>query len=275
VYVELHLDKKVAKQLSSTFFQKEKANQVLKELLNIAQVSNRVIPFTFSLYNDEKKQSAFWSLSADSYEIGGRNIIDNFDWYFEEDVKKFSDEKDEISKLLAYYYGAKSTETNDEPDVVSLFDNKKKTFSFFSRFKKTEEETDSTEFPDEIVTDIQEESHVTELPDIVEPNKLSEPVLEKSGKNIKGKLFFVSTMTVVFVAVSIFCVLTFVPRAPKVSKAQIVSAPKVQQVKNDKLIQSVVDKQEKGTTIEVEQKNKVVLVITKDEKGNTKITYKD
>ena len=275
MYVELHLDKKVAKQLSSTFFQKEEANQVLKELLNIAQASNRVIPFTFSLYNDEKKQSAFWSLSADSYEIGGRNIIDNFDWYFEEDVKKFSDEKDEISKLLAYYYGAKSTETNDQPDVVSLFDNKKKTFSFFSRFKKTEEETDSTEFPDEIVTDIQEESHVTELPDIVEPNKLSESVLEKSGKNIKGKLFFVSTMTVVFVAVSIFCVLTFVPRAPKVSKAQIVSAPKVQQVKNDKLIQSVVDKQEKGTTIEVEQKNKVVLVITKDEKGNTKITYKD
>ncbi|MBQ2654866.1 MAG: hypothetical protein IJF83_15055, partial [Methanobrevibacter sp.] len=80
MYVELHLDKKVAKQLSSTFFQKEKANQVLKELLNIAQASNRVIPFTFSLYNDEKKQSAFWSLSADSYEIGGRNIIDNFDW---------------------------------------------------------------------------------------------------------------------------------------------------------------------------------------------------
>ena len=275
MYVELHLDKKVAKQLSSTFFQKEEANQVLKELLSIAQASNRVIPFTFSLYNDEKKQSTFWSLSADSYEIGGRNIIDNFDWYFEEDVKKFSDEKDEISKLLAYYYGAKSTETNDEPDVVSLFDNKKKTFSFFSRFKKTEEETDSTEFPDEIVTDIQEESHVTELPDIVEPNKLSEPVLEKSEKNIKGKFFFVSTMAVVFVAVSIFCVLTFVPKAPKVSKAQIVSAPKVQQVKNDKLIQSVVDKQEKGTTIEVEQKNKVVLVITKDEKGNTKITYKD
>ncbi|MFZ1521392.1 MAG: hypothetical protein WAT30_04660, partial [Lactococcus raffinolactis] len=65
MYVELHLDKKVAKQLSNTFFQKEKANQVLKELLNIAQASNRVIPFTFSLYNDEKKQSAFWSLSAD------------------------------------------------------------------------------------------------------------------------------------------------------------------------------------------------------------------
>ena len=274
MYIELHLDKKVAKQLSSTFFQKEEANQVLKELLNIAQASNRAIPFTFSLYNDEKKQSAFWSLSADSYEIGGRNIIDNFDWYFEEDVKKFSDDKDEISKLLAYY-GAKSTEMNDEPDAVSLFDNKKKTFSFFSRFKKTEEETDSTEFTDKVVTDIREESHVTELPEIVEPNKLSESVLEKSGKNIKGKLFFVSTMTVVFVAVSFFCVLNFVPKAPKVSKAQIVSAPKVQQVKNDKLIQSVVDKQEKGTTIEVEQKNKVVLVITKDEKGNTKITYKD
>lgn len=275
MYVELHLDKKVAKQLSSTFFQKKEANQVLNELLDIAQASNRAISFTFSLYNDEKKQSAFWSLSADSCEIGGRNIIDNFDWYFEEDVKKFSDDKDEISRILAYYYGAKSTEMNDEPDAVSLFDNKKKTFSFFSRFKKTEEETDSTEFTDEVVTDIQEESHVTELPEIVEPNKLSESVLEKSGKNIKGKLFFVSTMTVVFVAVSIFCVLTFVPKAPKVSKAQIVSAPKVQQVKNDKLIQSVVDKQEKGTTIEVEQKNKVVLVITKDEKGNTKITYKD
>ena len=275
MYVELHLDKKVAKQLSSTFFQKEEANQVLKELLSIAQASNRVVPFTFSLYNDKKKQSAFWSLSADSYEIGGRNIIENFDWYFEEDVKKFSDDKDEISKLLAYYYGAKTTETTDGPDAVNLSDDKKKRSSFFSRFKKTEGETDSTELPDETISDKQEEARVTELPEIVETNNLSDPLLEKSGKNIKGKLFFVSTMTVIFVAVSIFCVLAFVPKAPKVSKASIVSTSEKQQVKNDKLIQSVVDKQEKGTTIEVEQKNKVVLVITKDEKGNTKITYKD
>ena len=58
-------------------------------------------------------------------------------------------------------------ETNSIPGITELIkDLKLKKYSQYThKDEKTEEETDSTEFPDEIVTDIQEESHVTELPD--------------------------------------------------------------------------------------------------------------
>lgn len=275
MFVELHLDKKIGRQLSSTFFAKQKANEVLSELLEIARAIDRVIPFSFSIYNDIEKKSAFWSRSADVYEIGGRNIVENFEYYFDEDVRKYTSDSEEQKKYINYFHNSKPVEVADN-EIENIVKSKNTVFfNFFNKSKKNDvrenkvEEIQSEKAPveEEVIQDLSKKDR-TSL-----KQKLKSVFNKKYLKALISVSIFFSSVVVVFVIA--FAMFTVKSKSKQYDSPEIFTSIQQKKTDNDALVQRVLDKQEKGTTVEVSQKGKATLSVTKDDKGNIKVTYKD
>lgn len=260
MYVELHLDKHIAKQLSTTFFKKEDADNILAELLTIAQGINRVIPFSFSIYHQADKKSPFWNRSAGIYEIGENNIIKNFDYYFREDVKKYTDDVQEQNKILDYFNNNQEEESTEDIIVPS------KKNKFKSLLQKNKQTSDRKE-PEKVIDSTVNLSSIEEVP----KNSSSGFQLLKDKK---VKFFLVVTAALI----GVICLFHFIASdtQPKQSdETNVLTSINRSQTEIGTLIQRVIDKQENGTTVEVTQKDKVVVSVEKDGKGNTKINFKE